>query len=428
MIKKIIYFFVINLFLILPEDCQALVITKLKNDVKVVLKQTSFDPGEIYIKMIASEGEAVLPIQFRQLAQLSAETALEVAFKDLVDNQFFDDDIELEVSVTPYSRQIDGFSITDEIDTLLKCVKDYFTVKQFSQEALDETKSNFLRELEGVKKDQNHAFQEKFFLASTHHFLPFTSHQAEAIQKADLKIVQEVFHRLFGSVSDFTLVIVGDFDETSMLSKLEQTIGMISQRTSALNLAPIPQFPIKKITEEIPVERQKTVLARFAFPLKLLNPEVYVSIKVIREFLERKLIKQFKKDFNDDFGVEVSYENPIYPRLEIPFLVIQYRSDLSSIKSVQSAIIEEIQNLCKTGISQKEWDEFKDSFVKVDLFWLRNNQLMLSLLSQYSLSHWEIKESTGSSKEVLQVNLEQANKVIKNILCHDSYIFLYSKF
>jgi zinc protease len=409
-------------------DNNVIVTKKLQNGMRVILKQTPYDAGQVYIRMLAPGGYASLPQESIASGVVSIHAALDSGFEEISADHFYTEDIELSIELLPYYRRIQGFSETQEFPKLLSYINKYFKIKTFKSDAFNEAKEEVLKKLASSKKSFECVFQNMFLNINMQDFKPMRHPEVEDIKKADMKLSQEIFKRLFANPSEFVVVVVGDFNPEKMMNELESNLGTIpaSEAHFDFNRLPPPSFPKENTTKVISAPEQKNSLARLTFPVTLMNLKTYTTLSLLEEFLRDYIGKKLKQKFSDDIGLEVFFENPIYPREELSLYVIQYRCETALINKIREAILEEIKKLCANGISQKQLDITNKKLKEGDSFWLRDNTYWLTLLTDYSAAHWPIKEVTGTPEELSQVKLEQLNTTLREVFCGNKHTFLYS--
>jgi zinc protease len=400
----------------------------LKNGMKVILKKTDFDKQQVFIRLTAKGGLTSIPLQKLTATYISTQAALEVGFEGVTADKFYAEEIELSIELFPYCRRIDGLSSSDDFDKLLNYINQYFQRKTFTQMAFDNAKSQILKLSKFLKYDQEIAYQQAFLGLNTGNFGWIQSLNSEEIQKVDLKSSQEVFNCLFTDPAEFIVVIVGDFKSENILQQIDKYLGTLPNKASIFNPSnpQIPVFPKENKTKEILNLDQRDSLARLTFPLISMNFTLYPTVTILEEIVLKRISEKLKRLFNEDKGVEVFFEDLTYPRLELPLLVIQFRSELSQVRKVQSIILEEVKKLCEKGVTLDELNLLKKELSAKDAFWLNDNVFWLSSLSDHYIMHLPGENIIRTGGCISQANFDQVNKILKELLCKNNYSFLYS--
>jgi len=400
----------------------------LKNGMKVILKKTDFDSGQVFIRITAIGGFASIALEKLVSGVISTQAALESGFEGITADKFYADEIELSIELLPYHRRIDGFSTASDFNKLLNYINQYFKKQTFTETAFNAVKKTFANQSMISKYDQEQAYQQAFLDINTQNFAWMQPLEVKDIQKADSKLSQDIFRGFFCDPAEFIAVVVGDFDDKTIIQEIEKYLGSIPKKESTFNFSkpPIPAFPQKNITKEIIHTGQKNSLARLTFPLFCINSDLYPAITLIMDLLDRRLSEKLKQLFNEDQRIESFYENPTFPHLDLPLLVIQFRSETYLVHKIQSAILCEVKKLCEEGITQSALDHLKKEFLRKDAFWLYDNIFWLTLLSDYQTMQWQMDDTTGTLEQISQVTLDQVNKILKELLSKTNHTFLYS--
>jgi predicted Zn-dependent peptidase len=400
---------------------------KLANGMKVVLKPTNFDSDMILVRVSAKGGYAALPIEQRAAAELSAAIVLESGFGEVTSDKLFAEEIEFDIKVLPYCRFMEGSAEPDELSSLLDYIRLAFTEPGFCPKAFETVIQRETRVLQQADRDKN--FQRAYMAANTQNFswlLPLTG---QDLKRANLSSAQQHFHAFFDDPADFTFVMVGNFDVKAMQAELEKKVGQMKPRKLKLDYScsSTPPCPKGKIEKEVIGQGRKDSQARLTFHLDdSLDARNLPALKIICEWLESRVRQNLKEKFQSDQGIDASCQIPIYPRIDLPWIVIQYRSDPQNLIQVKNMILDEINKMMDKGIKSEELIQVKNGMKSKDEFWLRDNQYWLSTLSNYSLWGWELNELNDSWEQLSKVEVAQMNKVIRMIHQND-YTFVYTK-
>lgn len=370
-----------------------------------------------------------MPMEKRASAELAVHVALESGIGDVTCDQLYADEIELAIKILPYCRFIEGASYPEDFNQLLSYVNKVFTKARFTQPAFETV---IKRTTEAFKQGnvRENSFEEAFIAINTQNFPWLQPLEAQDLKKADLKSCQEIFSALFADPADFVVVIVGNFETKDLLPQIEEHLGSIPKNGSSFDYAgaPVPPKPAAIGIKEVKVQNHKDAFARITLHLaEALDADGLPAYKIASQIIESRMRQILKQNLNGDQGIDASYQIPIYPRIDLPWIVIQYRSEPQRVQQVKELVVAEIKKLCDKGITADELNKIKEELKNEDEFWLRDNDYWLSTLSNYSIWGWQIKESIDSWEGFSHVTVDQVNKVLKTSILKDTYTFVYTK-
>ncbi len=403
----------------------------LNNGMKVILKHTDFDSNEILIRLQAKGGYAALPLQKRAAALMAPQIALESHFSSIVSNMLSDEDMDFDIEIMPYFHGIQGYCVPTDLDNLMASIKKIFTIQHLTAEAFERVVQRTRERLVKNIFDFEELFQKTFISVNSQNFPWLQNLNLHELEQIDLKTSQEVYNDFFSDPSEFVVVIVGNFDLKTIKSKIETYFATIPKKNRGLDFsrAPFPKNPSITTTKEIGAIGEKNSLARFTFFLDApMDYEQMLSAKFLCMLMEDKLRTAVKEIYKKDLGIEVLYQLPTFPYIDNSWFVIQFRSDYQMLSQVKALILNEIEKLCKQGISKSGIEDLRKKQADEDEFWLRDNQYWLSLLLEYTIWNWEIRKNSGSYAEFsTAMNEDKINDLCKKVFCINHYTYIYSK-
>ncbi len=401
----------------------------LNNGMKIVLKQTPFDPDEVLINLQAQGGYAALPQNQQAAAMLAPQMVLESNFTRGVSNFLSCEEIDFDVEIMPLSRGIQGYTTLAELDELLAVIRKLFIAQEISNEGYNRVITYNKERLMQKQYDFEEEFQRNFYSLNHSNVLWKQTVELTDLEAMDNHKCQMLYSHFFSNPQDFTVVMVGNFNLNTIQAQLEKSLGTISAKTSKL---PTEQAILsKKLTEDREKEilgvGEKTSLVRLTYHWdSALSYEDMLTFKFINHILHHRLQALFKKTFNQDFGVEILHQLANYPHLNNSWLIIQFRCDYNTVLPLRKILAQEFARIHKEGISNSEIAEIKHKLNEEDEFWLRDNQYWLSTLSDFIIWEWPISKYTGSHKEFVNITSEKVNRLLKK-LAESHHTMIYSK-
>jgi len=405
----------------------------LSNGMIICLKPTNYEEDEILVRLSANGGYSLFNEIQRASAELAPQVFLESGFADLTPDKLsvllYQTSVDFSVNINASNRSLEAICPSDGLETALKLMNLSFTKRKFNETAYS---SVIERAKESVRKrnlDFDSTFQEAYMATNTKNFMALRHLSASDIMRADFATSRRFFDYAFSNPDDFVCVIVGDFKEDEIRPLLEKYLGSIpagEPKNTNLNQVSV-SFPKGVISKQIPNQRFGESLVRLTFPIQVEITEKNIfAVELTCQLIEEKLREKIKSQFNTTHGVDVAYEFPLYPSLELSWICIQFRAEPKAIDSINKLVLTELKNLQNIGPSQSDLENAKIQQKQSDEYWLRQNDFWLASLSNYYLVGWDPKHVVQNAKKEKKLSIEIVNEILKNYISLTNYTTIWS--
>lgn len=382
----------------------------LNNGMKVCLKTTPFEPGEVQIRLMARGGFSGFEPSERASAELAPHLALGSGLGNLSYTQLqallYEHSIEFESRVQPFYRVIDGSCSSLDAPLLLNLMCSFFSSNRFDQKfflkLVDKTRANLRKH----SQDQARRYEE-IYLFVNHSNYPALQWLNEAhLDLANFEESVRLFKKSFSNPKEFVAVIVGDFDRVVMKELLEKILGQIEPLTEekgpSISQAPPAFEGVKKHIEQKSTDG-KTV-TRLTFPIKLeLTADHIAQVEIFADLINERLCKRVKVTGS----IKSVIEFPFYPVHANPFLVIEHRSSSKQTTDVNQAILTELSRLQREGVSDIEVENAKQRRNENLHLAMNENDFWIMVLSNELLWGWALESAALKEGETFNKNLTE---------------------
>lgn len=393
---------------------------KLDNGMTICLKPTKNDSQDVQIKFGALGGYGAIKDSDMISARMAATAALESGYGNMTSDQFsvylYKNSIEFEPEVLPFSRLIEGEAMPETIEFFFNCVRMLFTEKRFSKEGFEAALKEMNITLNREAHDFDHIFESKFLQFNTQSLQALSPITASDLKKADFDVAKEFFHRCFMNPAEFVCIVVGNFDERQVLLSAKKYLGVIPSSKASSNLyMPISApFPPGISKESIILGKQVSSLSKLTFPLQVKIEESNIQkISFISQIIEARLKKMITEKYKHSYGIDVSYEFPVYPYLNNPWISIRFRCDKADCQKIKDNLLQELARLLKNGVSSKEIDSVKTLELGSQEFWQNDDQYWVSMLLNYYMWGWNPEGIDYRNSAIKNLSEEQINQFLK---------------
>lgn len=399
----------------------------LANGMKVVLKKTTFDKDEIYIRVSAPKGYVYLAENLRPAAknlhEILWESGIGSRTGDQLSVDLFEKGLELSFEIGPAERYIEGEGRSDASNVLLQLIHDLFLVTHIDPKQLSLVKDRLKESVERRACDVSCQFDAFFYRVNTLGYRPLEQIPVSAIDLITVENFQKVLMGAFQDPSEFVAVIVGDFETDAMLGLVEKTLGAIpvTKRPNIWTEPPILSFPKGTETNTLPQNVTHETLTRISFPINEPINETNIRVlDLLTETIEVRLREELMERYRNLYSLDVSYEFPLYPFMDRPWITIQYRSDKGNTQVLTQLILDQLKELKTKGISDDDLAAAEVLKNQSDDYWNSDNQFWLATLSQYYMMGWD-KERIVKNYSENKVEKEQVVNALRTYFPIDNY-------
>ncbi len=203
----------------------------LSNGVKVLVKRTSFKPGEIFFGAIA-QGNALADID---PAKASSVKFLPVAMMNEAYYDYSNSDlkkyiqgkqIEIGLSADGYTRSLQGQTVAKDLPTAMELIYSLFTGFNLKEDEFEARRSAIAGIIANQETDPQFVFQKSFLSVL------FGSPMRQAMSLEDVKAANRediiaMVHNMTANAADYLFVFTGDIDDASFIPLMEQYIATL---------------------------------------------------------------------------------------------------------------------------------------------------------------------------------------------------------
>jgi len=339
----------------------------LSNGVKVLLKKTDFEHKQIYLSAIAKGGlaqfsEEILPSAhfadwgfdgFKGLS--SSET------KKLLANKRIRSDVELEGGY----RAINYSVGENNLQTAFQAIHYSFADPNFDPKSWAR-RLVIAKEIERqIAKKPGAQFDQVVKKVTSNDHFYFKNLDVKELDPEKAKMA---FKALFGNPADFTLLIVGDFDEENIANLVKTYIGSLK---GSKKQAYVPSFspePLSNETIELDFVRGNQTFANnevlFSIDLESImnSHKSWTSSYSIVHLLQDRLWKVLREEHGKTYGVHVKLLTPFSPSLAFSQLQIDFTCKPEDRKFMVDLVLQEIEKLKNTFPTEEELAVVKASY------------------------------------------------------------------
>lgn len=376
---------------------------QLSNDIKVVLKPTSFRNNEIQLLAFAPGGTSLADSANYQSAANAPEivSASGIGNYSRIDLDKFLSGKQVHVTPTITERfsYISGSSTLKDMETMLQMVNGYFTEPAKDTSIFCEIIERKKASLANRTDNPNSVFNDTVSAVLGNNYYRKTGPSLEKIYQINLDSAYRFYKERFANAADFTFVFVGNIDITAierLINKYIASLPSNSSRTQAKDLGVnIPRGKIAKTVFK-GIESKASVILVYS-GLFSYNEVSKINLDAMRECLQIRLVQRLREEESGVYAPSVSAGVAKYPQERFT-LVIQFGCAPENVEKLINSATDEVNKLRSVGPSQENIDKWraedkltKETQLKSNSFWLNylssqlQNEEALDQISNYPL-------------------------------------------
>ena len=236
---------------------------KLKNGVKVVLKQTDFKNDEIVFRAFSPGGSSLVKDEDFLSAQnapaLSYESGLGSFNRTELDKYLTGKIANVNPFIDYYYEGLNGSASPKDIETLFQLIYTYFTSPRIDSTGFLSLKLKMKSYLENQSNDPQSAFNDTLQVTLANHHFRSRPLTVKLLDEINPDKSLSIFKERFRDAGDFTFIFVGNIDTIVFKPLIETYLGGLPSFSS--NEKPI-DLKYKNVKGSIAKEVQKGIGAK----------------------------------------------------------------------------------------------------------------------------------------------------------------------
>lgn len=395
----------------------------LDNGIKLTVLSTPFDDeNEVLTRIIFLRGYADEAPEKRGAAQLSIDMAWESGVggknSDQISAMLYEEGIEINSRVYPFITKIDASFPKDKMARFIDLCDRFLQEAHVSKNGAAIVKSRYQQTVEERLHNLGHNYDD-FIKGVYFPGMPqLQSISLDDVRKIRHEDADDFIHQITAEPSKFVVMVVGNVDPESVFKEFNATLGHFKPKTGRKeSIFDANVFKVSETKEPKKFTLQQggkgETLTSVTFPIRIeIDSKNVFGIEFLANLIEERLRDRIKESMGSSFGIDVSYEFPLYPYLKPSLLSIQFRS----LPKDTSAILEIIQGCLKdlkdNGPTDRDIQAVHEYVLQSDEFWRRSDQYWLDVLSNYAMWNWPFEALFSEKQPLLNFSKADVEEII----------------
>jgi zinc protease len=400
---------------------------RLSNGVRVVLKPTTFKNDEVSFTAFSPGGTSLYSDRDYRSAVNAASLISAGGVGDFNAEKLREKLIGIQASVSPYIgerlEEMSGYSNVKDLEVAFQLSYLYFTRPRKDTAEFNASIGKSRAAISGRVNSPERMFNDTINAIATNYSKRYKSFGLAELEQINLDRAFEIYKDRFRDASDFTFIVVGNFDPVKIRPLIERywaSLPSISRKETAKDLrVEIPKGIIKK-TIYGGLEDKANVELLISGDY-LYTDQNDFELEAIKHILELRMLARLREKEGGVYSPRVSLRLTHLPKSRYS-IGIGFGCSPSNVDKLIAAVWEEIEKIKVNGPAKADLDKYivetkvgMEGAVEDNGFWLGY------LKSQLSEGH-DIKEVLSYRTKLDNLSTEKLKKAINSYLTGKNYL------
>ncbi len=358
---------------------------KLSNGVHVILKPTDFKNDEIFLSSYSQGGSSLVPDKQFISASMATSIVQEAGvagFDNITLQKMLQGKI---VGVFPYIGELEegfnGSCSPTDFETMMQLVYLYATSPRYDSTAFISFKTRMKSIMQNRNLRPESALEDTLRVTMAQHHFRSRPYSEGILDELDLKTVYDIYKNRFADCSDFTFILVGNFNVNDIKPFVLTYLGGLPSGKRKEHWKDVGMVPPKGDIEK---DVFKGIEQKGAVRIVLNGPfewsrENRQDLQAMINVLRIKLREILREDKGGVYGVSISAAPIHFPRQEYR-ITVSFGCDPKRSDELKRAVFEQFDSLRNVGTTDDYILKVKESQIRERETNLKENRFWLSTL------------------------------------------------
>ena len=328
----------------------------LSNGAKVILKHTGNKTNNVSLKAFSQGGNSLYP-EADHYNYSYVNSVIPLGGLGNLSNQQLAKTLEgrtvnYRAAVNMTNETLDASCATGDEKTLMQCVYLRMTTAradtaQFAQWAKRQRKQIAMR-----SQVPQATFGDSLSRMMYDYNIRVAPQRPENIDKIDYDRLRQIFLERFANAADFTFVIVGNYNETSIENLIETYIASLpstnAKKEQYRDVMPRPKKGNKQMRMEVKMQTPKTSVVYQSLAACPWSPVNHVAATTLQQILEMLYTEEIREKDGGTYGIGVQLMLTRYPKNRLQ-LSVNLDTNKEQAESAASKIRQCLDRIAQEG-------------------------------------------------------------------------------
>ncbi|MGK7395008.1 MAG: M16 family metallopeptidase [Candidatus Cyclobacteriaceae bacterium M3_2C_046] len=402
----------------------------LSNGVKVILKPTDFKNDQILMRAFSPGGTSLYPDQVYQSARFADNIIQESGVKDFSPTDLQKILAGKIVSVSPYIGTLNegfaGSTSPKDLESMLQLIYLYFNHPRKDQELFLSFVNKNKAMYKNLLSNPRYFYSDKVSrIMSQNHPRGGGYPTQEDWEDIELDQAFKIYQERFADASDFTFVLVGNFDVSEVSPLLATYLGSLpaldrEETWKDLGIRP----PEGKVVEKIKKGTEPQSLVTLKFPKKHpYDRKTSYLFSSFSDVLNIKLTEELRESKSGVYSAGSRASANKYPYDHYAFN-ISFPCAPENVEDLTETTFELIRSIQENGPSEEDVQKVKETQRRIREENLQDNRFWLNALENMYYYGFDPRDILDYQEKVADLSARDIQEVANSLIDLDEYILV----
>ncbi len=398
------------------------------NGVHMVLKSTDFKNDEIVFSAYSPGGTSLYPDKDIMSATLAATIVTQSGIGDYdlmgLQKKLSGNTAKLNPYINELREGLNGTCSPKDLETMLQLNYLYFTRPRKDEDAFNSYLSRIRNMIKPMRSNPQVIFSDtlsKIISLNSPRVIAIPSDAQ--LDQVSLDRAIEIFKDRFADASDFTYLMVGNFNVEEVIPLLEQYIGGLPSIKRKERWKDVtPGFPKGLVDVEVPKnsEPQSTVAMVWKGDFKWKDKDRQ-SFTILMNILSIKCRESMREDQGGVYGVSISGSTSRLPKPKFS-ITSTWGCNPEKIDTLANTVLVEMNKIKEQGPAEIDLNKVKETLIRERETRIRENGFWLGVLQNHFLYSDKLLTLEEYKNYVGSFTAEDIKAVAGKYLNTESYV------
>lgn len=405
----------------------------LSNGLKVVLKSTDFKNDEILLRAFSPGGQSIYPDEDNENASFSSQIINESGVSEFsvtaLQKMMSGKTVQVNPFIGGLTEGINASAAPKDLETMFQLIYLYFTNPRKDSKSFESFKSKNKMLLGNLMSNPQFYYSDQVSrILTQNHPRGGGFPTPEDLDAINFERSFDIYQDRFADASDFTFVMVGNFDIAKITPLLETYLGSLpstSRGESWKDMGVRP--PSGKVEKTVTKGTDQKSLVTIVYTDETdFSKESNYDLRTLGELLSIKLIELLREEKGGVYGVGASGSLSQYPYESYNFR-ISFPCSPDNVDDLVKATFEEIEKIKNEGVSDEDINKLKETQKRERKENLMKNEYWLNSLYSYLFNGYDLSDYYKYEKQIEALNSTDLQEAAKKYLDQEEYIKIVLK-
>ena len=398
----------------------------LSNGVNVYIKKTDLNQDEVILRAFSDGGLSLYPaseaVNLKTVSDLFTIGGVGSFSKTELNKALSGKKVSVSPWIDPFTEGVKANSTPKDIETMFQLNYLYFTSLRKDNEAFESQRNRLYSLLQNAESQPMSALQDSLLntaYTNTNYIGDIKSYEVSSI---DYDRIMAIATERFANAADFNFIIVGAFEEETLIPMIEQYIATLPSGGKKEKINPEAIDFAKGSKESVFTRKMEVPMATVAY---FNNGSVQYDLKtklafdLAQQALTTELLEEIREKEGGTYGINADGKVQDIPS-KTAYMQIVYQTNPDRYEYLNGKIENILENFIVNGPSEENLSKGKEYLLKNYRKSLNENSYYVTAMEEYLDNGVDLIEGYEQTLESISTN--DVRSIVKDVLSQGNNI------